>query len=318
MTRIPTPDEVLALAAEQAGLVTRAQLEAHGITARALRARLVHEWRLVLPGVVLLSRLALPTEARPLAAQLMAGQDARITGRAGARLLGLANAGEVRQVDLLVPATRATRTVAFVRLSRTDRMPAAATRFGLLAVAPPARVVGDACRATADLRYARALVIEAVQRRKVTVATMFDELFAGPTRGSATLRAAIEAAGSGAWSVAEHDLIRVVRRSRVLPEPWPNPMLRDPSGGALPTPDLWFDDVGLAVQVHSHAHHAAGEQWTATIRADSALAEAGVLRLAFTPREIRREPDQVLDRIERAHRSLTAARRPQVVALRRA
>jgi hypothetical protein len=41
----------------------------------------------------------------------------------------------------------------------------------------------------------------------------------------------------------------------------------------LPTPDGWFDDVALAVQVHSRRHHAGELDWEATVAADGAFAD---------------------------------------------
>ncbi len=304
MVRSPIDEPLLTLAESQAGMLTRAQLRAAGISHAVVRGRLVSQWRAVLPGVVQLSRAPLDEHARYLAATLMAGPEAVITGVAAARLLGLTSAGTPQVVDLLVPAHRAPRTASFVRVCRTHRMPHARRQLGPLPVALPARAVADACRTSADTRFAEALVIEAVQRRTTTLTLLHDELYAGPRQRSAVLRAGIAAAATGAWSVAEHDLVRVVGRSTVLPTPVLNPRLVGPDGGQLPTPDLWFDDVGLAVQVHSHAYHADGDAWTRTVRADSALAEAGVTRVALTPREIRTAPDEVLARLERTYLSM--------------
>lgn len=315
VVRTSIGEPLLALADVQEGMLTRAQLRAAGVSDAVVRGRLVSQWRAVPPGVVRLSRAPLDEHARYLAATLMAGPDAVITGIAGARLHGLTNAGTPEVVDLLVPARRAPRRAAFVRVSRTRRMPHARRQLGPLPVALPARAVADACRASTDARFAEALVIEAVQRRATTLTLLHDELYAGPRQRSATLRAGIAAAATGAWSVAEHDLVRLVRRSAVLPTPLLNPELVGPDGVRLPTPDLWFDDVGLAVQVHSHAYHAYhadGDAWTQTVRADSALAEAGVIRIALTPREVRASPDDVLARLERTYLSLRT--RPRTAA----
>lgn len=314
MVRSPISDALLTLADAQAGMLTRAQFREAGISDAVVRGRLGSQWRAVLPGVVQLSRAPLDEHGRYLAATLMAGPDAVITGAAAARLLGLTNAGTAEVVDVLVPANRAPRRASFARVSRTHRMPHARRRLGRLSVALPARAVADACRASADVRFAEALVIEAVQRRTTTLTLLHDELYAGPRQRSATLRAGIAAASTGAWSIAEHDLVRLVSRSTVLPTPLLNPELVGPHGTRLPTPDLWFDDVGMAVQVHSHAYHAGGDAWTQTVRADSALAEAGVIRVALTPREIRTSPDDVLGRLERTYRGLTTRPRAAVRA----
>ena len=82
----------------------------------------------------------------------------------------------------------------------------------------------------------------------------------------------------------------------------------------LPTPDGWFDDVALAVQVHSRQFHAGELDWEATVAADGVFAEHGVPVLAVTPTQIARTPDDVVARIERAHAAAGRRPRPAVVA----
>ena len=96
----------------------------------------------------------------------------------------------------------------------------------------------------------------------------------------------------------------MVRTSSVLPEMWANPSLR--SGAVrLPTPDGWFDDVALAVQVHSRQYHAGELDWEKTVSADGVFAEHGIAHVAVTPRQITREASSVLRRIERAYEQAT-------------
>jgi plasmid stability protein len=316
MSILTLPVLVDELAERQMQLVTRAQLAAAGVTAAMVRRRLVSQWRLPLPGVVHLGRAPLTVQQRLVAAQLLAGPASIITGAAACRWHGLRNA-QAACVDVLVPMRQARREVSFVRVSRTDRPPSFTTGAGVVRVAPVARAVADTCRHSASARDAEALVIEAVQSGRSTLAALTDELVGGPRQRSASLRAGLAAASSGAWSAPEHDLFRHCRQSPQLPEAWLNPELRAPNGKRLPTPDLWIDDVGLAIQVHSARHHASAEDWTRTVRTDSALAEAGVLRLSVTPREIATEPAAVVARIEAMFSSLSPLLRPRVIATRR-
>ncbi|ROS30954.1 hypothetical protein [Cellulomonas sp. PhB150] len=312
MTRLELPADVHAAAQRQRQLVTRTQLVDAGVSPDVLRRRLATSWRLVLPGVVLLGRGALDAAQKLVAAQLHVGDDAVITGGAAAHWHGLRYAEPDQYVDVLVAWSRAQRVTGFVRTRRTDRPVRPIHGGGIVLVAPVVRAVADACRARRDERYATALVVEAVQRRKAKLDAFVDELNAGPTRGSATLRRAVAAASTGAWSAPEHDLIELITTSSTLPEPWPNPVLWTTDGTLLPSPDLWLDDVGIAIQVHSHMHHAAGADWDRTVRADSALAEAGVLRISLTPAEIARQPLRTLRRIEALHASRSPANRPPI------
>jgi len=314
MGRQSLSPSLLALADRQLGLVTRHQLRADGLSAAALRRRLASGWRLVLPGVVHLGRGPLAGDARLVAALLMAGPGAVVTGAAAARRHGLTNVPDwAMHVDVLVPVHRAARTVGFVRVARTRRMPDGTHHDGPLVLAPAARAVADLCRTSREERDARALLIETVQQRRASIEALRHELLAGPRRGSAILRIGLDAVTAGAWSAPEHDLLALLATSRTLPHAWPNPRLATAAGERLPTPDVWFDDVGLAVQVHSAQHHSARADWTRTVRSDSALAEAGVLRISITPHEIAVAPRDVLARIERVHASRHGLARPPVV-----
>ncbi len=96
---------------------------------------------------------------------------------------------------------------------------------------------------------------------------------------------------------------------------WANPELHAPDGARLPRPDGWFDDVGLAVQVHSKRYHAGELDWEATVSADGVFAEYGVPVVAVTPRQIAAQPEVVLRRIERAHGQAQRRPSPDVVAI---
>jgi hypothetical protein len=116
------------------------------------------------------------------------------------------------------------------------------------------------------------------------------------------------------WSKPEGDLLRLVSSSRVLPHGWPNPLLTAGHGVRLPTPDLWFDDVALAVQVHSRRYHGSPADWDDTVASDGVYAEHGVPVVAVTPHMIGADADGTLRRIEAAYRAALARPRPAVVA----
>lgn len=161
---------------------------------------------------------------------------------------------------------------------------------------------------------ARALLIGAVQARLVRLDDLTHWVNARGVRGSARLRAALADAAVGSWSVPEADLLRLVATSATLPEAWPNPELRDAGGRRLTTPDLWFDDVGLAVMVHSRMFHGHVLDWEQTVEGDADLAAAGVTVVGVTPQSIGRRPARVLARIEAAWSNAARAERPDVRA----
>jgi hypothetical protein len=127
----------------------------------------------------------------------------------------------------------------------------------------PRAVVDSAAGLPAD--EARALIIEVVQRRLVRLDDLSHWIEARRPNGKVVLRRALAEAAAGAWSLPEAELAQLVSRSSVLPEPWLNPELRDADGCRLTTPDLWFDDVAMAVMVHSREFHGGVIDWEATV-----------------------------------------------------
>lgn len=303
-------DEALnQLLADQRGLVTREQLRSVGVTRGELRWRLGRQWSLVLPRVVQTKRGPLTSTQQLVAAVLEAGDAAVVTGHRACAWHGLQNALGHRPVTVLTGPTQASRRTGFVVVRRTARPDVGYRRSGVLRVASPVRAVADAARDAHDLGEARAVVLEAVQRRLVRLEDLEHEVEAGPRRGSRLARAAVQDARAGAWSVPEAELLRRCAASRVLSRPWPNPYLEADDGTPLVSPDLWFDDVGLAVMVHSRAHHSRDLDWEGTVESDGQLAEHGVLVVAFTPSSVARRPDEVIGRIERVYRSAQRAGR---------
>jgi hypothetical protein len=104
--------------------------------------------------------------------------------------------------------------------------------------------------------------------------------------------------------------------SPVLPALWANPTLHDAHGRRLTTPDLWCDDVALAIMVHSRQFHAGVLDWDGTVEADSDLSTARIAVVGVTPTSLARDPAAFLRRVESAYLALRAqgASRPDVQA----
>lgn len=181
-----------------------------------------------------------------------------------------------------------------------------------------ARALVDAAARIPIESQMRAAMIGAIQQRMVRTHDVAHWVEARQPNGRIRLRAALSEAMAGVWSVPEGDLIRLLRTSKVLPEVLANPELRDSQGRRLTTPDVWIDDVAMAVMVHSREFHEESLDWEATIESDGDLAAARVLVLPTTPGSIARDPARVLHRVEQAY--LSARRsgfRAPVVATRR-
>ena len=222
--------------------------------------------------------------------------------------------GRPSRAGALGGAAAAERPAQRLRRGATDPAP---RRRGRHPRADPAVVPGtgrvDAARVAPSEDTRSAILIEAVQRGLASVDDLAEWVHRLP-RDAAALHAPLEHAASGAWSTPESEVLELVAESSVLSPAWANPWLERPDGSALTAPDVWFDDVAMAVMVHSRRYHAEADDWDDTVEADADLVAAGVVVVVATPRRIRTDPARVLRRLERAYLAAAARPRPAVVA----
>ena len=308
------PPPVLDLARHQRGVLTRRQLTQLGVPPAQVRWRLGRSWRLVLPGVVLLD-WALPSDLqRCIAALLYAGPQSWLSGPSAGVLHRVLAPTPRSRVHVLVAAPGRPRDVGWLSVRRTHVVDERLVTSGALRYSCLPRAVVDSA-ATMPPDEARALIIEAVQRRLVRLDDLCHWIEARRPNGRVVLRRALAEAAAGAWSLPEADLARLMSRSSVVPEPWLNPELRDATGCRLTTPDLWFDEVAMAVMVHSREFHSGVIDWESTVEHDSDLSACRVVVVGVTPGAIARDPARVVERIERAYATaLRSGRRVDVVA----
>ncbi len=315
MTVLPAP--LQALAKQQVGLLTRRQLRRGGVTNAQIRWAIGRRWQLVLPGVVAIFTGRLDADQRLVAGSLYAGPEALLTGPVGARLHGVTGpwVSTYPLLTFLVPEHKTNRASGFVTVRRTQRPDLVPVTIRGTRVASAARCVADAARVCRRGEDARALTISALQRQVTSEDHLYAEMLAGPVRFSAAVRAGIAAFQAGAWSIREVDLLRALAASRILPPVMPNPILRLSSGGVLPTPDAWIDEVGLAIQLHSRTYHARDQDWDGTVMGDGQLVAAGVTVIGVTPHQLRSNPEAFVRRVESAYLALRRrGGRPEVIA----
>jgi hypothetical protein len=166
------------LAGKQHGVIARAQALDCGMTERVVdyRIRGGGPWKTLLPGVYLTHTGRPDDAAREMAALLYAGPRSILTGVAALRRHDLSagqpgGPGGNRDglVDVLVPLDGRRADVAFARLHRTGRLPRGFCVAGEARFALPTRAVADAVRPMSDLSEVRAVVAEAVQRRRCSI-----------------------------------------------------------------------------------------------------------------------------------------------------
>jgi hypothetical protein len=301
---VDLPAALLQSAQAQSGIVTRRQILAAGVPLRELRSALGQRFRMVLPGVVLLDPGLPNLDQRLIAAQLFAGPSAWLAGTTAAAFHGLPHLpslDELRRVELLVPAPRRPREVSWVSIRRTHIVDERLVERGPLRISCRARSLVDAAAAAGPDRDVRAMIIATVQERLVRADDVLHWIEVRRPNGRLRLRAALDEAMAGVWSVPEGDLLRLLGSSGVLPKAMANPELQDDQGRRLTTPDVWIDDVALAVMVHSRQYHADALDWEETVEVDADLGAARVVVVPVTPASIARDPGGVLQRVERAY-----------------
>jgi len=284
---------------QQLDVITRRQAAAAGLTKHALqhRLRLEGPWQSLLPGVYLAATGTPTLIQQEMAALLYAGQGSVITGHAAVRQHHIRGPA-TEFIDVLIPVSRKRRDAAFVRIHRTTHLPTRAWRLGPLRYALPARAVADAVRGLTSLRDVRAMVADAVQRGHCNVADLSTELSAGPYQGSALFREALTDVADGIRSAAEGDLRDLLRRSG-LPMPLFNASVYDGSTFVV-RPDAWWPDFGVAVEVDSHEWHMSPEDHARTLERQRRMGKHSIVLLPFTPKQIRKQPADVVAEIRAA------------------
>jgi len=298
----------------QHGVVSREQVYACAMTGSALRHRIRPDgpWQTVLPGVFLTSNGAMTAQQRAAAAYLYAGPGIAVTGRAALAWHRLSVAPG-NEVDVLVELRCQRRSIGFARLHRTGLEPNVAFRDGAVSYAPPARAIADAARQMDDPAEVRAIVAAGVQRGKVHIWQLAEELAQGSMRGSAGLRQALAEVADGVRSVAEGDLVRLIKRAR-LPTPVLNPCLYV-DGKFLACPDAWWPEAGVAVEVDSREWHLGPADWEQTMARHARMSSHGIIVLHYPPSRIRLASGEVAAEIRAALAAGRSRSLPPVTAM---
>ncbi len=300
MPRIAQPDGLGELLDQQFYVVSRGQLLALGMKNNAMqwRVRAGGPWQVLLPGVYLGLTGSPNLPQKEMAAHLYAGPGSLITGPVALMHHGLRNPGLLETVDVLVPAGRQRRSIGFVRLHRTKRLPSRFAESGPARLVPAARAVADTAWLLTDVRDVRAVVADAVQRGRCTVPELAGELRDGPIRDSAKFRSVLAEVAEGIRSAAEGDLRSLLRTAR-LPMPLFNASLY--AGDTfIARPDAWWPEAGVAAEVDSYEWHLSPPDADRTRKRHDLMCAAGILPLHFSPRQIRREPAEVVRMIKDA------------------
>ena len=290
MTAVPGLAKLLA---RQAGLARRSQLRELGVGRQAVANQVAAgRWRLVAPEVVSVDNGRLDDEQLLWRAVLHA-PIGWASGRSALAFRGLVGYPP-RDVHLLTPRRSRPLPLPGVVVHVSARLPEPAPQLGS---GPPVTTVA---RATVDAvawerwpRAAAGLALAVVQQRLARPEEIGVELaVAGRVRHRAVLREALGLSAEGADSVAELDVLRLVRRAG-LPEPArqvANLGRRHDLALQLP------DGRTLVIEVDG-PYHDVPEKRRADAEHDAALAAEGVVVLRVPGYAHRHHADQVVARL---------------------
>lgn len=290
----------------QRGVIARWQATECGLSDKAIEWRLRPggPWRAYLPGVYLVQTRQVHTDQRQVAALLYAGKGSVLTGAAAARRHHLECAG-LNMIDVLVPPDVQRKSIDFVQITRTIKMPSRVHRTGAIQFALPARAVADAARKMTDFGEVQAVVCSAVQRGRCTLPMLIQELDDGPRHGSRLLRLALIEVSDGIRSKSEADLRKVINRFG-LEKPLYNASLYTPDGKLIAKPDAWWQRAGVAGEVDSRQYHLKAADYRETTRRHNYMERYGINVQHWLPSVIADESYVVVTDIQQA---LEAGRR---------
>lgn len=302
------------LSPQHPGLATTRELHDAGWSDRMIEHFAAHRGVRLFPRVYCEHRGTLTDQQLLVAAHLWAGPGTALTGAMALRARGLPLPGPPDFIRFLTRAAGRRRSFRGVTLARTRTAWVAEPIEGVPTV--------GVARALADLglyaEYPRsslqALTISALQRGLTAPDAVERELISSNHQRILAIGDAVRAFRAGAWSVPEKRLAELVASSETLPAMLTNPRLATLDGRFVGRPDAYFDDAGVAVQVHSRQFHegfaADGRDlWAATVEKDNRLREFGVVVVGVTPTTLVEGPGAFVAQLEHIVR-MNAGRPP--------
>jgi hypothetical protein len=306
------------------GVATARQLVEAGFSERTVYRRCLEggPWQRILPGVILLFT-GRPTRCQQVhAALLLCGPDAVVTGLEACRRHGIrrgparpvVDTRDFAEVQILIPDDRQVRSVGFVHVTRTNRMPGGPTRDGVPLAAVP-RACADAVRRLRSRGEIAEVLSDAVQRGMCTISSLAAELESGSRRGIAAPTAVLRDLRAGVRSAAELAAKRLWP-STGLPEPWWNATVHDAAGRFLGIADCWLDDVAMVWEIESSEWHLSPADHDLTVERAAGFTASGVVYTATKPKKLETDVPYVIGQLRATYEQARNRPRPKLAATR--
>lgn len=234
----------------------------------------------------------------------LSGETAALTGGAALALLGVREAPHT-PADVLVRAPRRLTAASGVRPLTTSRWPPTMMVSGVPSTRPVRAAADFAAREEQPDRI-RSVLAHVVQAGWCHPHDLHAELGAARLLARPSVRAAAAELIAGTRSLAEARA-RDALATTDIPTPLWNARLYGPSGAFLASPDAYWPDEGVALEVDSAEYHYTRDAWHATLRRRLRLESHGILVVSATPSILRDTPADVLAALRTL---LAVARRP--------
>lgn len=270
-------------------LATVAALSAEGVNRQTIRRRVSRgTWLEPLPGVISCVTGTLSDDQQLLAALIYGGESAALSHATAGSFWSLAS--RPAQVHITVAHGHHLRSSVKVAVHQTTRSFEPRYIDGM-SLTPPPRTVVDMCLALDDIDAVRNVMGRAVQRERVTVHELEQELARVPRRGSLLPRRAFEEIGQNAHAASEARFVRLVQEAGLrMPEMNASLATRD---GVKVVDALWRD-LGKGVEIDGRAYHLDPRSWAGDLARQNAVQLAGVVLLRIAAHRLWSDPGGVV------------------------
>lgn len=285
----PAPRYWAGLLREQAGVISRAQAIAAGLTRHAITARLDSgRWQPIYRGVYAAFTGPLPRQAMLWAAVLTAGPDAVLSYQTAAELYGLASPPAAMLIHVTVPTGQRVAPIRRVVLHYSGRLEVARHP----ALRPPRtrleETVVDLAESASTVSDAISWILTACGSRRTTPERLQQAMeIRSRLRRRRELLAAVADARSGVHSLLEHGYLYRVERPHGLPRGIRQ--RRSRGSGGTTYDDVYYEPFGLLVELDGRSAHPEEQRWRDNHR-DNAGVVAGLTTLRFSYPDVMERP----------------------------
>lgn len=292
------PEEASRLVRRQAGVITRAQAMAAGLTRHAVYARLASgRWQRLHAGVYAAYSGPLARESQLWAAVLGARPGAVLCHQTAAELHGLLEpkGGAIYVMARRGSAVAPMRGVVVHYSGRVD-----AARHP--ALEPPRTRLEETVLDLAEMERsatgATAWILDACAGRRTTPEKLLAAMDTRPRmRQRKILLAALGDARIGIQSILEHGYLYKVERPHGLPEG--SHQRQTPVAASFRYEDIRYEEYGVIVELDGQRAHPEGERWRDT-RRDNFSAASGLITLRYSYADIMGRPCEIANEVARA------------------